>query len=360
MKGRLVLEDGTVFHGEAFGATGMSSGEVVFTTNMTGYQEVLTDPSYCGQIVTMTYPLIGNYGCNHSFSQSLSPWVKGFLVREACTHPSHSQSVQSIDEYLYENGIIGLSGIDTRALTRHLREAGVMKGVITTSEEAACDLAGVAHGADMGGLVKAVTTRRPYRIMGDGARVVVLDFGIKTGILKELTALDADVAVLPASTPLEVIEDMDPDGIFLSNGPGDPQDVGPVIQTVRSLLQNYPVFGICLGHQIIGLAMGGSTYKLKYGHRGGNHPVKDLTTGRTYITSQNHGYAIDEQSLAGTGLHVTHLNQNDGTVEGMAHESLPVFSVQYHPEGFPGPEDSRHLFLQFMEMMGRGVNAKTA
>lgn len=353
MKGKLVLEDGTVFLGEAVGAQGVCSGEVVFTTTMTGYQEVLTDPSFCGQIVTMTYPLIGNYGCNHSFSQSYTPWVRGFIVREACDAPSHHKNSQTIDEYLREHNIVGLTGVDTRALTMHLREFGTMRGVITTNGEEVNTLVETARNLDMSGLVEQVTTPRAYRIFGDGPRVVVLDLGIKTGIMREMLSLNLDMTVMPATTPADVILDIEPSGVLLSNGPGNPAEVKAAICTVREIAGKIPLFGICLGHQIIAHAMGAKTYKMKYGHRGGNHPVKDLLTGRTYITSQNHGFAVDESSLAQTGLEVTHQNQNDGTVEGMRHKSMPVFSVQYHPEGFPGPEDSKHLFSQFIDMMGR-------
>jgi carbamoyl-phosphate synthase small subunit len=358
MEGKIVLEDGTVFVGQSFGAPGTVSGEVVFTTNMTGYQEVLTDPSYCGQIVTMTYPLIGNYGISHGFSQSAAPWVRGFVVHEAC-ELLVCQNLTSIQQYLAENSIIGLTGVDTRALTKHLRSSGTMRGAITTDgedEHALCDR---ARQFRIGGLVSMVTTRRPYRIIGDGPKVIVLDFGVKTGILRELSALDLDIAVLPSTAPLDLMLDMEPDGVFLSNGPGDPADLDTEVKTVAHLIGKVPIFGVCLGHQVIGLALGAQTYKMKYGHRGANHPVKDLRTGRTYVTSQNHGYAIAEESLTGTGLSVTHRNQNDGTVEGMVHEQLPVFSVQYHPEGSPGPHDSRYLFHQFIEMM-RSVHAKGA
>ncbi|MDP2859667.1 MAG: glutamine-hydrolyzing carbamoyl-phosphate synthase small subunit [Bacillota bacterium] len=359
MQGMIVLEDGMVFKGEALGAHGTVSGEVVFTTSMTGYQEVLTDPSYCGQIVTMTYPLIGNYGSNLSCSQSVSPWVKGFIVHEACDFPSHGRSLSTISDYLAENNVVGLTGVSTRALTRHLRDRGTMRGAITTDLATDHELLTAALGVNMDGLVRQVTTPRPYRIFGNGPKVAVLDFGVKTGILKELAALDMDIAVLPATCPADVVLDMEPDGVLLSNGPGDPTDATYAIETVRRLLGQMPIFGICLGHQVLALALGAKTYKLKYGHRGGNHPVKDLQTGRTYITSQNHGYAIDWDSLGGTGLTVTHTNQNDGTIEGVRNDSLRVFSVQYHPEGCPGPEDSRGLFQRFAQTMGF-QHAKTA
>ncbi len=359
MQGMVVLEDGTVFKGEALGAQGLVSGEVVFTTSMTGYQEVLTDPSYCGQIVTMTYPLIGNYGSNHSYSQSVSPWVKGFLVHEACDFPSHGKNLGPVGDYLTENNVVGLQGVDTRALTRHLRERGTMRGAIAAGPGSEDELLAAAIGVDMGGLVRQVTTPRPYRIFGNGPKVAVLDFGVKTGILKELAALDLDIVVLPATCPADIVLDMEPDGVLLSNGPGDPTDATYAIETTKRLVGQVPIFGICLGHQILALALGARTYKLKYGHRGGNHPVKDLEHGRTYITSQNHGYAIDWDSLKGTGLVVTHVNQNDGTIEGVRNDSLKVFSVQYHPEGCPGPEDSRQLFQQFVQNMGF-LDAKTA
>ena len=363
MQGMVILEDGMVFKGEALGTHGIVSGEVVFTTSMTGYQEVLTDPSYCGQIVTMTYPLIGNYGFNHSYSQSVAPWVKGFIVHEACDFPSHGKNLASISDYLAENNVVGLTGVDTRALTRHLRERGTMRGVIAAGSAAGSaageELLAAALGVHMDGLVRQVTAPRPYRIFGNGPKVAVLDFGVKTGILKELAALDLDIAVLPATCSADVVLDMEPDGVLLSSGPGDPTDATYAIDTVKQLVGHMPIFGICLGHQILALALGARTYKLKYGHRGGNHPVKDLEHGRTYITSQNHGYAIDWDSLQGTGLTVTHVNQNDGTIEGIKNDSLRVFSVQYHPEGCPGPEDSRQLFQQFVQTMGFR-HAKTA
>ncbi|HLN60062.1 MAG TPA: glutamine-hydrolyzing carbamoyl-phosphate synthase small subunit [Symbiobacteriaceae bacterium] len=360
MKGYLVLEDGSLFIGEGFGAVSAIAGEVVFNTGMTGYQEVLTDPSYFGQIVTMTYPLIGNYGINPADFESRMPWVRGFIVKELCDQPSHWQAVKSLSAYLAENGIPGLAGIDTRALTRHLRSSGTMRGVIvTTLEETAptpeqlAEWTARAQGFEVHNHVREVTTPNPYRIFGGGHRVVVVDYGLKENILRCLKGRDCDLTVVPSTMSARDILQMRPDGIMLTNGPGDPTDVPESIETVRELV-NYgklPVFGICLGHQILSLALGGSTYKLKYGHRGANHPVKDYITNRVYITSQNHGYAVDELSLNSADIAITHRNLNDNTVEGVMHLHKPVFSVQYHPEAAPGPEESRYLFDRFMGMM---------
>ncbi len=358
MLGRLILEDGTVLEGEAFGAAGTSVGEVVFNTGMTGYQEVLTDPSYAGQIVTMTYPLIGNYGINADDIESWKPHVRGFLVREWCDLPSHWRSTGTLEAYLREHSIIGLCGIDTRALTRHLRRRGTMRGALTTDAGAAPDaLAALAREWSPAGLVEEVTTREPYTLEPPnpdepGPHVVVVDFGVKRNILRSLRNLGCRVTVVPAGSTADEILARRPDGVLLSNGPGDPADVAGAPEMVRGLVGKLPLFGICLGHQILGLSFGGRSFKMKFGHRGVNHPVTDLETGRSYITTQNHGYALDPGSLEGTGLVVTHTNLNDGTVEGMRHTSLPVFSVQYHPEACPGPEDSMFLFDRFFEMMG--------
>ncbi|HYG57352.1 MAG TPA: glutamine-hydrolyzing carbamoyl-phosphate synthase small subunit [Symbiobacteriaceae bacterium] len=365
MKGYLVLEDGSVFSGEGFGALGAVSGEVVFNTGMTGYQEVLTDASYYGQIVTMTYPLIGNYGINVADFESRQPWVRGFIVKELCDQPSHWQAVKSLSVYLAENGIPGLAGIDTRALTRHLRTVGTMGGVIATTQEEAgpetiAQWVEMAKGFSINDHVKRVTTAQPYRIFGGGHRVVVIDYGAKENILRCLTARDCDLIVAPATISFRDLMDMEPDGVMLTNGPGNPADLPEAIATVKELVEygKIPLFGICLGHQILSLALGGKTYKLKYGHRGANHPVKDYITGRVYITSQNHGYAVDEESLDLTQVKVTHRNLNDGTVEGFAHLHKPVFSVQYHPEAAPGPEESRYLFDRFIALMDAGVPVK--
>jgi len=355
VKGYLVLEDGTIITGRAFGAAGETMGEVVFNTGMTGYQEILTDPSYCGQIVTMTYPLIGNYGLNDEDFESRKPFVRGFIVREFCSKPSNWRSGITLDEYLKENNIMGLAGVDTRALTRRLRNFGTMKGLLTTNEQEAAQL--IARVKDSPGvfgpeLVRQVTTPEIYHLSGKGPRVVVMDFGAKENIIRSLQSYDCDLTVVPASTTAQEILSLHPRGIMLSNGPGDPTDVPYAIDTVAQLVGKVPVFGICLGHQIIGLALGGQTYKLKFGHRGANHPVQDLRTGRVYITSQNHGFALRKESLEGKDVEVTHINLNDGTVEGIRHRKRPVFSVQYHPEAAPGPEDSGYLFGEFLTSMG--------
>lgn len=367
MKGYLVLEDGSVFVGEGFGAVAAVPGEVVFNTGMTGYQEVLTDASYFGQIVSMTYPLIGNYGINPADFESRAPWVRGFIVKELCDQPSHWQAVKSLSAYLAENGIPGLAGIDTRALTRHLRNAGTMRGVIATTlsdappapEQIAAWVA-QAQNFVVKDHVKQVTTAQPYRVFGDGHRVVVIDYGAKENILRCLTARDCDLIVVPATTSARDILDMEPDGVMLTNGPGDPTDLPEAVETLKDLITygELPIFGICLGHQMLSLALGGKTFKLKYGHRGANHPVKDYLTNRVYITSQNHGYAVDDSSLNPLEIVVTHRNLNDGTVEGFMHLQKPVFSVQYHPEAAPGPEESRYLFDRFISLMDARVPQK--
>lgn len=352
--GVLVLEDGTVFKGDAFGATGQSMGEVVFSTSMTGYQEILTDPSYAGQIVNMTYPLIGNYGLNAEDGQSRRPWVRGLVVREACKEPSNWRSVESLSDYLARFEIIGLAGIDTRALTRRIRMQGTMRGVISTLPRDLADpgsLAAKARALSLTGpeLVRQVSVSQPYHIKGEGPRVVVVDLGVKNNILQRLMGYGLDIVVVPAATGAEAIKAYKPKGVLLSNGPGDPKNVPDTIAAVGELIGSIPIFGICLGHQVLGLALGGDTYKLKFGHRGSNHPVKDLKSGRVYITSQNHGYALKGDSLPGE-LEITLLNLNDNTVEGIRHHSLPIYGVQYHPEAGPGPEDSYYIFDEFVQM----------
>lgn len=353
-QGVLALENGAVFYGVPFGARGESWGEVVFNTGMTGYQEVLTDPSYCGQIVVMTYPLIGNYGINDEDWEDTRPHVRGFVVREACPSPSNWRAARSLDRYLAEQGIVGLAGVDTRALTRIIRSEGAMRGVIAGAPAPGEELVARARALPTISeqqLVFQVATDRPYHLPGGGCRVVVVDFGVKENIIRCLRDRGCDLVVVPPTFDAARIMACQPDGILLSNGPGDPTAVPGAVETVRELLGLRPLFGICLGHQILALALGGKTYKLKFGHRGANHPVKDLLSGRVYITSHNHGFAVDEGSLAHRDVVVTHRNVNDGTVEGLAHRYLPAFGIQYHPEAAPGPRDSEYLFDRFLALM---------
>jgi carbamoyl-phosphate synthase small subunit len=373
MRAILALEDGRHFAGESFGAAGTRVGEICFNTSMTGYQEVLTDPSYRGQIVAMTYPLIGNYGVNSLDQESASPHVRGFVIEELSEAPSNWRSEMSLDEYLRKNDIPGIQGIDTRALTRHLRTRGAMKACLTTEEmsiEQATKRAVEGEGVIGMDYVREVSTpeiyqwdpndelSKPWKIdNGEGARlppirfrVVAYDYGMKQNILRLLRQKGFGVTVVPATTTAKEVVDLNPDGVFLSNGPGDPSALPYAHQTVCDLMGKKPIFGICLGHQVLGFAFGGSTFKLKFGHRGANQPVKDLTTGRVAITSQNHGFAVDPESLP-KEIEVTHVNLNDGTVEGMRHKELPIFSVQYHPEAAPGPHDASYFFSQFAELI---------
>ena len=355
MKVKLALADGSIFEGTSIGAEGEIGGEVVFNTSMTGYGEIITDPSYCGQIVTLTYPLIGNYGVCRSHLESRKPFLRGLIVKELCQEPSNWSIDISLTEYLKENNIMAVQGIDTRALTRKLRSHGTMLGLISTLEYSDQELITKAQNVKYkgGNYVEEVTPSQPYIMPGNGYRLVVMDFGAKANILRSLHSFGCHLIVVPATTSAEEILALQPDGVFLSNGPGDPQDVPYAVETVKKLIGKMPIFGICLGHQLIGLALGGMTYKLKFGHRGGNHPVKDLLTGRVYITSQNHGYALSVESLKNTETIITHVNLNDNTVEGIKHKYLPIFSVQYHPEAAPGPVDSMYLFQQFMDMIAQ-------
>lgn len=355
MEAILALEDGTVFRGTGFGAEGEVIGEIVFNTGMTGYQEVLTDPSYCGQIVTMTYPLIGNYGVNIEDMESTKPQVKGFIVRELCKTPSNWRSAGDLDEYLKRYGIIGIEGIDTRALTRILRDRGTMKGMISSLpdfnyEERERDI----REYKISKPVELVTTRELRHYKGPGPRVALLDYGIKRNIVRSLLKRGCDVYVFPAWSTAEEILAVNPDGIMLSNGPGDPKDCAGEIDTIRRLIGKKPIFGICLGHQLTALASGADTGRLKYGHRGCNHPVKDIERDLTYITSQNHGYTILEETVDATRMRVSHRNMNDGTIEGIRYLDVPVFTVQFHPEASPGPADTAYLFDEFLAMMGEG------
>lgn len=354
MQARLLLEDGTLFTGTSFGAEVEKTGEVVFNTGITGYQEVLSDPSYCGQIVTMTYPLIGNYGISRDDFESIAPSIHGFVVRRYEPTPSNWRAQYNLGDLLKEYGIPGIAGIDTRMLTRIIRQHGTMKGVITTSDSSVSELLALMESTSIDELrnqVARTSTRHIYSSPGSKERVVLVDFGAKSGILRELNKRDCDVVIVPHDTTADEIRRLHPDGIQLSNGPGDPKDVPYAVKMISELLGEYPIFGICLGHQLLSLACGADTEKLKFGHRGGNHPVKDLETGRCYITSQNHGYTVNEASLAGTDLVVTHINNNDKTVEGVKHVKYPAFSVQYHPEAAPGPYDNSYLFDHFIEMI---------
>jgi len=357
MKAILALEDGKIFRGESFGTTGESYGEVVFNTSMTGYQEILTDPSYKGQIVTMTYPLIGNYGLNKEDRESRKPFVEGFIVRECSKIASNWRSRISLTDYLKENNILGIEGIDTRALTLHIREAGAMKAVLSTEdldEKSLTKKAKESLGLVGIDLVKLVTSRKKYiwsKIAACGYKVIVLDCGVKFNILRELLNRGCQVVVVPAYTSAEEILKMQPHGVLLSNGPGDPAAVKYVIETTRGLIGRVPIFGICLGHQMLGLALGGQTYKLKFGHHGVNHPVKDLKTGKVSITVQNHGFCVDITTLNKREIEITHINLNDQTLEGIRHKKLPIFSVQFHPEASAGPHDAGYLFKEFIKMM---------
>ena len=370
MKAILLLEDDTVFKGISFGAKGQKCGEVVFNTSMTGYQEILTDPSYNEQIITMTYPLIGNYGTNKCDWESRKVFSSGFIVKENCKTPSNWRNRDSLSDYLETNNVIGIEGIDTRKLVKHIRTEGAMRGIISSTNLSVSGLKKKLE--DYPGLlgrdiVRDVTVKKPYNwthgevgVLASKKqnskkkyKVIAFDFGIKHNILRMLCSSCCEVHVVPADTPAKQVLEQNPDGVFLSNGPGDPAPISYAIETVRTLLGKVPIFGICLGHQILSLALGGKTYKLKFGHRGANHPVKNLQTGKIEITSQNHGFCVDMDSLKNKDIELTHLNLNDNTVEGIRCKELAAFSVQYHPEASPGPHDSSYLFETFIELMGK-------
>jgi len=367
LRATLALADGTVFVGEAFGADGKAAGEVVFNTSMTGYQEILTDPSYEGQLVTMTYPEIGNVGVNSEDVESFAPYVKGFIVKEYWDQPSNWRSQMSLGDYMREHGLVGIQGIDTRALVRRLRDRGAQQAVLATGdvdEKALVAEAAARPSLEGGDLASVVSTKDRYRWspglwrLGegfkqgrpDGPLVVAFDFGIKINILRNLADMGCRVVVAPSGTTAAEVRALGPDGVFLSNGPGDPDAVDGAIPVVAELIKEFPTFGICLGHQILALAFGASTYKMKFGHHGGNQPVIDVDTGVVEITSQNHGFAVDAQTLP-ADVRVTRLNLNDQTVEGLELTASPVFSVQYHPEASPGPHDSHPLFKKFFDSM---------
>jgi carbamoyl-phosphate synthase small subunit len=372
-KALLALEDGSVFKGRSFTGDGEAVGEVVFNTSMAGYQEILTDPSYCGQMVTMTYPLIGNYGINEEDVESERIQVRALLVKEYQEHPSNWRSRRSLAEYLKAGGIPGVEGIDTRALTKHIRQVGAMNAALSTRDHDPDSLVEKARTLpSMAGqdLVKEVTCGEPY-LWQDGRRrkvergleafewpdepgkrrVVAMDYGVKYNILRSLERRGCTILLLPADTDSKTIDRLEPHGLFLSNGPGDPAAVTYAVDTIRGQVGRRPIFGICLGHQLIGLALGGKTFKLKFGHRGANQPVKDMGTGKVEITSQNHGFCVDIQSLNDPGIELSHVNLNDQTLEGLVHKKIPLFSVQYHPEASPGPHDASYLFDRFVELM---------
>lgn len=354
MKGRLILENGMSFEGECFGKILDTVGEVVFNTGMTGYQEVLTDPSYYGQIVTMTYPLIGNYGINLDDSQSTTPKVRGFIVREKCSEPNNFRCEIDLDSYLKQNNIMAIEGIDTRELTKTIRKVGTMKGILTTNDMSLETIKMHLNSFDNKNAVRNVTSKKINNIVNsDSLNIGIMDFGIKDNILKSFINRGIKLTIFPAYTSLEEILSYKLDGIFLSNGPGDPIDLQEIIEVVKKLIGKLPIAGICLGMQIIALALGSQTEKMKFGHRGCNHPVKNLITGKVTITSQNHGYMIKENTIT-EDMIITHLNINDKTIEGIKHSKLPIMGVQYHPEACPGPEDSNSIFDEFIELYKGG------
>ncbi|WP_028308007.1 glutamine-hydrolyzing carbamoyl-phosphate synthase small subunit [Desulfitibacter alkalitolerans] len=353
MKAVLVLEDGTVFQGISCGINGEAGGEVVFSTAMTGYQEIISDPSFAGQLITLTYPLVGNYGMASRYQESANTAARGIIIKEETMSYQKGLKGKTLQQYLEENRLIGIKGVDTRTLTRHIRTHGSMRGIISTKETPIEELLQKANEIlpiTEQNLVDQVTTPKKYTIPGGWPAVAVLDFGVKSNIIRSLNKLGCTVIVFPAHATPEEIKAAEPDGLLLSNGPGDPMMIPHAIDTVKSLLNSMPVMGICMGHQILGTALGARTYKMKFGHRGGNQPVKDLQKDRVFVTSQNHGFCLSKEDLPDDVV-ITHINLNDGSIEGIKHGHLPVFSIQFHPEGAPGPKDTEYLFKEFMNMI---------
>ncbi|MCT4620917.1 MAG: glutamine-hydrolyzing carbamoyl-phosphate synthase small subunit [Marinisporobacter sp.] len=352
MNGILYLEDGTVYKGKGFGKKGTSIGELVFNTSITGYQEILTDPSYAGQIITMTYPLIGNYGVNSVENESSKVYAKGFITKSIEQNPSNYMSEQTLEEMLENMGIVGICDVDTRSITKRIRNQGALKCVISNEDLSIEELEKILKEEKLKeDWMKEVGTQKVIHIPGNGPKIAVMDFGIKKNILNNLQYRNCDITVFPYNTTYEEIMNINPEGVLLSNGPGNPEEATEAVETIKKIIKKVPTFGICMGHQVLALAVGGKTYKMKYGHRGGNHGVYDIKRDRAYITSQNHGYAVDRKSIEESGMEITHINLNDDTVEGMKHKELPVFSVQFHPEGAPGPTDSTYLFDKFIDQL---------
>jgi len=352
MKGILLLEDGTIFQGKGFGKKGTAVGELVFNTSMTGYEEILTDPSYAGQIVTMTYPLIGNYGVNIIEKESTKIHAKGFIVKKQCANPSNYMCEDTLDNMLKEMDTVGIYDVDTRKITKKIRSVGALKCVISNDDSTLEELKKILIEEKLKeDFMTDVSTDKVIHIEGKGPKVTLVDFGAKKNIVNNLKARGCHITIVPYNTPYEEIVKLNPDGILLSNGPGDPKAVTEGIELAKEVIKKYPTFGICLGHQILALAVGGDTYKMKYGHRGGNHGVYDIDRDKAFITSQNHGYAVDKESIKDKDMVVTHINLNDDTIEGMRHKEFPVFSVQFHPEGAPGPQDTAYLFDKFLAYM---------
>ncbi len=352
MKGKLILENGLVFEGKIFGDLKGTVGEIVFNTGMTGYQELLTDPSYCGQIVVMTYPMIGNYGINFDDMEADTSRLKGFIIKEDAKLPNNFRCEMTLDGFLRQNNVVGFKGVDTRQLVKIIREEGAMRAIITPDNLTEDEIKEQMAGYSSKEAVFQVTTKEVYEIPGEGLRIGVMDFGVKRNILRNFTKRNCHLFVFPATTTAEEVLSYNLDGIFLSNGPGDPADLGNIIEEIKKLVGKLPITGICLGQQLLAWALGGTTKKLKYGHRGGNHPVKDLDRNRIYITSQNHGYVVDKVP---DSMRVTHINLNDNSIEGLKDDAKRIMCVQYHPEAWPGPEDSEYLFDEFMELFKKGM-----